>query len=82
MNETKDIKKEIMESIDILLKARILKTTQSYYGTIISVNDKKCVIKLNGSTYTVPFYGNAPQINKKYPIIVPQGNFSQSYVIG
>lgn len=78
----KDIKKEIMESIDVLLKVRMSKITQSYYVTIISVEDKQCTVKLNGSEYKVPFYGNTPQINKKYPIIVPQGNFSQSYVIG
>lgn len=78
-----DIKREIMESIDILLKKRLEKTTQSYYVNIISINNNnKCTVKLNGAEYIVPFYGNTPQVNKKYPIIVPQGNFSQAYVIG
>jgi hypothetical protein len=77
-----DIKKEIMESIDILLKKRLEKNTQSYYVNIISVNNNKCTVKLNGAEYTVPFYGNTPLVNNKYPIIIPQGNFSQAYVIG
>jgi hypothetical protein len=77
-----DIKREIMESIDILLKKRLEKITQSYYVNIISINNNKCTVKLNGAEYIVPFYGNTPQVNKKYPIIIPQGNFSQAYVIG
>lgn len=77
-----DIKKEIMESIDVLVKRRMSKATQSYYATIVAVDGKKCTVKLNGSEYSIPFYGNIPEINKKYPVIVPQGNFSQSYVIG
>lgn len=77
-----DIKKEIMESIDILLKKRLSKITQSYYVTVISVDNNKCTIRLNGNEYIVSFYGNTPEENKKYPIIVPQGNLSQAYIIG
>lgn len=77
-----DIKREIMESIDILLKKRLSKITQSYYVTVISVDNNKCTIKLNGNEYIVSFYGNTPEENKKYPIIVPQGNLSQAYIIG
>ena len=77
-----DIKNEIMESIDILLKKRLSKITQSYYVTVISVNNNKCTIRLNGNEYIVSFYGNTPEENKKYPIIVPQGNLSQAYIIG
>lgn len=77
-----DIKREIMESIDILLKKRLSKITQSYYVTVISVNNNKCTIRLNGNEYIVSFYGNTPEENKKYPIIVPQGNLSQAYIIG
>ncbi len=77
-----DIKKEIMKSIDILLKKRLSKITQSYYVTVISVNNNKCTIRLNGNEYIVSFYGNTPEENKKYPIIVPQGNLSQAYIIG
>ena len=77
-----DIKREIKESIDILLKKRLSKITQSYYVTVISVNNNKCTIRLNGNEYIVSFYGNTPEENKKYPIIVPQGNLSQAYIIG
>lgn len=77
-----DIKKEIMESIDILLKKRLNKVTQSYYCNIISVDNDKCKVKLNGVEYILPFYGKTPLVNNKYPIIVPQGNFSQAYIIG
>ena len=77
-----DIKKEIMESIDILLKKRLSNITQSYYVTVVSVSGNKCTIKLNGNEYVVPFYGNTPEENKRYPMIIPQGNLSQSYIIG
>lgn len=77
-----DIKREIMESIDILLKKRLSKITQSYYVTVISVSNNKCTVKLNGNEYIVSFYGNTPVKNKKYPIIIPQGNLSQAYIIG
>lgn len=77
-----DIKKEIMESIDVLLKTRLSKVTQSYYVTVVSVDDNKCTIKLNGNEYVVLFYGNTPEKNKRYPMIIPQGNLSQAYIIG
>ena len=77
-----DIKKEIMESIDILLQKRLSRVTQSYFVTVISIDNNKCTVKLNGNEYTVPFYGNTPIENKRYPMIIPQGNLSQAYIIG
>lgn len=77
-----DIKKEIMESIDILLKKRLSRVTQSYFVTVISIDNNKCTVKLNGNEYIVPFYGNTPIENKRYPMIIPQGNLSQAYIIG
>ena len=77
-----DIKKEIMESIDILLKKRLSRVTQSYFVTVISIDNNKCTVKLNGNEYIVSFYGNTPIVNKRYPMIIPQGNLSQAYIIG
>lgn len=77
-----DIKKEIMESIDILLQKRLSKITQSYYVTVVSVSNGKCNVRLNGNEHTVSFYGNTPVVNKRYPIIIPEGNLSQAYIIG
>ena len=77
-----DIKREIMESIDILLSKRMERTTQVFYGMVISVGQNQCVVKINGKEYTLAFYGGTPTANHKYPVVVPQGNFSQAFIIG
>ena len=74
--------KELMESVDILISQRLKYITTVSYGIIKEVNDNKCVVTIKGEDYTLPFYGNIPQLNKKYPIILPQGNLSQAFVIG
>lgn len=79
-----DYKKEILDSIDILIDKKIKNLTKSYYGFIVSVNETKntCVIRINGVEHTLPFYGGSPVVNRKAPVIVPMGNFSEAYVIG
>ena len=74
--------KELMESIDILISQRLRNVTKVYYGIIKEVNDNDCVINFKGQDYTLRFYGNTPILNQKYPIILPQGNLSQAFVIG
>lgn len=73
---------EIMESIDILISSRLKNTTKVYFGTIKQINGTNCKITLKGADYDFPFYGNTPVVNRKYPIVVPQGNLSQAFVIG
>lgn len=74
--------RELMESIDILISKRLQKVTTISYGMVRQVNDNTCVITIKGEDYTLPFYGNTPTINKKYPVMLPQGNLSQGFVIG
>lgn len=74
--------KELMEAIDILITKKIKNTTQVYFGIIKSINNNNCIIEIKGNEYNLKYYGNTPLINKKYPIIVPQGNFSQAFIIG
>lgn len=74
--------KELMESIDILITQRIKNTTQVYFGIVKSVNNNIGTIEIKGNTYDLRYYGNTPLLNKKYPVVVPQGNFSQAFIIG
>ena len=74
--------KELMESVDILISQRLKYVTTVSYGIIKEVNDNSCVITIKGKEYNLPFYGNTPILNRKYPIILPQGNLSQAFVIG
>ena len=74
--------KELMEAIDILVTKKIKNTTQVYFGIIKSIDNNNCVIEIKGNNYNLKYYGNVPVVNKKYPVIVPQGNFSQAFIIG
>ena len=74
--------KELMEAIDILVSRKIKNTTQVYFGIIKSIDNNSCVIEIKGNNYNLKYYGNVPVVNKKYPVIVPQGNFSQAFIIG
>ena len=74
--------KELMESIDILISKRLQNLTTVYYGIIKEVNDNDCVITIKGEEYNLPFYGNTPIKNKKYPVILPNGSLSQAFIIG
>lgn len=74
--------RELMESIDILISKRLEKTTTISYGIVKQVLDNKCIIVIKGENYTLPFYGNTPVANKKYPVFLPQGSLSQGFVIG
>lgn len=73
---------ELMESIDILISRRLRYVTSINYGIIKQVNSNNCVITIKGEDYTLPFYGNTPVLNRKYPVILPQGNLSQAFIIG
>ena len=75
--------KELMEYIDILVTKKMKNTTQVYFGIIKSIdNNNNCIIEIKGNDYNLKYYGNIPLINKKYPVIIPQGNFSQAFIIG
>ena len=74
--------RELMEAIDILIFKRLERVTTISYGIVRQVVNNTCVITIKGEDYTLPFYGNTPVINKKYPVILPQGNLSQGFVIG
>lgn len=74
--------RELMEAIDILISKRLERVTTISYGIVRQVVNNTCVITIKGEDYTLPFYGNTPVINKKYPVILPQGNLSQGFVIG
>jgi hypothetical protein len=74
--------KELMEAIDILITKKMKNTTQVYFGIIKSIDNNNCIIAIKGNNYNLKYYGNVPVVNKKYPVIVPQGNFSQAFIIG
>ena len=74
--------KELMEAIDILITKKMKNTTQVYFGIIKSIDNNNCIIEIKGNNYNLKYYGNVPVVNKKYPVIVPQGNFSQAFIIG
>lgn len=77
-----DIKKEIIESIDIIVEERFKKTTKIFYGLVNSVNNNECNISLNGKTYDLPIYGGGVSPNKTYVVVIPQNNMNNAFVIG
>jgi hypothetical protein len=75
--------KEIIESIDVIVKENLKKVTSIYYCVIKEkLNNNKCKVFLNNKEYTVPFYGGTVQVNKVYPIILPFNSMNNAFVIG
>lgn len=73
---------ELMESVDILISRRLKGVTKVYYGLVKEVHDSSCTVTFKGQDYILKFYGNTPIVNHKYPIILPEGNLSQAFIIG
>lgn len=77
-----DAKKEILDSIEILIERAISQTTQAYSGSVSKVNaDGTCEVVWNGKAYTMKSFGGTPSANKDCKIIVPQGNQNQAFII-
>lgn len=73
---------EIIGSIDILISKKMKNISSFGFCTVVEVNNKNCRVIYNGNSYVLPYYGNTPTINNKYPIFLPNGNLSQSFIIG
>ena len=77
-----DAKKEILDSIEILIERAMSKTTQAYAGSISSVNDDgTCDVVWNGKVFKMLVFGGTPAANKDCKIIVPQGKQNQAFAI-
>ena len=68
--------------MDIIAKDRMKTTSQISYCLVTSVDGKKCTILFNNESYVVPYYGGVPEVNKTYPINIPQNNMNKAYIIG
>lgn len=73
---------EICKAIEAIIDSKIKKVTKVLFCIVISLNGNKCTISLNSKQYTVNYYGNTPAVGKKYPIVIPDGDMSQAFVIG
>lgn len=73
---------EIMGAIDVFVSKKMNNISSFGFCMVIEVNNKNCIVKYNGNEYTLPFYGNTPVINNKYPIFLPNGDLSQAFIIG
>lgn len=79
-----DIKKEIVDSIQVMVEAAIKKYCPALlFGIVTSIEQKKqCRVKINGVEYLLNYYGNeAPIVNQKYPVFIPSGNLSLAFII-
>lgn len=75
--------KEIIESIDVIVKENLKKVTSVYYCVVKEkLSDNKCKVFLNNKEYIVPFYGGTVIANKVYSIVLPFNNMNNSFVIG
>lgn len=68
--------------MDIIAKEQTKTSTKVYYCLIKEININDCTVVLNNKEYTLPFYGGVPIPNNVYPVILPQNNINQAFVIG
>lgn len=73
---------EILGAINVLVTKKMKDVSFFDFCTVIEIENKKCTVIYNGSQYILPYYGNIPVINNKYPIFLPNGNLSQGFIIG
>lgn len=76
-----DAKKEILDAVEILIQAAQKNSTKIYTGLVTNVGSGRCTVQLYGEKYIVKYYGDAPQTNMTYPMFIPQGNFSDAFII-
>lgn len=79
-----DIKKEIVDAIQILVDAAIRKTCPVIsFGVVSGVGTKgKCTVKINNVDQNISYYGKEiPTINQKYPVFVPMNNMSLAFIL-
>lgn len=79
-----NIKKEIVDSINILVESTIKKTCPTIsFGVVVGIVSKgKCTIRINNIDYSINYYGGAaPEINQKYPVFVPFNKMSLAFII-
>jgi len=68
--------------MDIIAKEQTKTSTKVYYCLIKEININDCTVVLNNKEYTLPFYGGVPIPNNVYPVVLPQNNINQAFVIG
>ena len=78
-----DIKKELIDSIQIMIDAAIdNRVPDIQFGIVISADDtNNCQIKINGNTHNIKYYGSKPNVNQKYPVFFPKGSSMSSAFI-
>lgn len=79
-----DIKKELLDSIQIMIDAAIEnRVPDIQFGIVISADDTgNCQIKINGNNHSIKYYGTKPSLNKKYPVFIPKGSsFSSAFIV-
>ena len=59
---------EILGAIDVLVSKKIKNISFFDFCTVIEVNNKNCKVIYNGNQHILPYYGNTPVANNKYPI--------------
>lgn len=74
--------KELFDAITILIERKMQKCTQIFNGIVtLSLNTN---ISVNGKAYKLPVYGgNASALvdGTVVKVIVPQGDFSQAFIL-
>lgn len=74
--------KELFDAITILIERKMQKCTQVFNGIVtLSLNTN---IAVNGKAYKLPVYGgNASALvdGTVVKVIVPQGDFSQAFIL-
>lgn len=79
-----DIKKELLDSIQIMIDAAIEnRVPDIQFGIVISADDtNNCQVKINGNIHNIKYYGDKPTINQKYPVFIPKGSsISLSFIV-
>lgn len=74
--------KELFDAITILIEKKMQKCTQVFNGVVtLSLNTN---VTVNGKAYKLPVYGgNASNLvdGTVVKVIVPQGDFSQAFIL-
>lgn len=76
-----DSRKEILDSIQILINKAMENVTKIYVGRVISVSGDRCTISINGRDYSIQYYGGEPVVGTTYRVFAPDNNISVAFII-
>lgn len=78
-----DEQKELLDAMQIIARQEVAdNASQIYFGLVKAYGNNKATVVINGVTYpNFTVFGSNLTVNKIYPVFIPQGNWSNGFIL-